>query len=144
MKYSSEDIQMALSYAPVREREVGKNALAALEAEVERLEAEDKLQRKMYADLGDKSVPEAWLAKEKACVKVLEAENGPCGECIRTAYKIRILKKRVKELEELYSELIMAVSSKHEGKTRHQTALRYIQERETSPQAVSVRKALKE
>ena len=30
-----------------------------------------------------------------------------------------------------YSELILAVESKHDGETRHQTALRYIRERET-------------
>ncbi len=28
--------------------------------------------------------------------------------------------------KELYNELIMAVETKHEGETRHQTALRYI------------------
>ena len=30
----------------------------------------------------------------------------------------------------LYHELLMAVESKHEGESRHETALRYIQERE--------------
>jgi hypothetical protein len=32
--------------------------------------------------------------------------------------------------KQLYYELIMAVESKHEGETRHETALRYIRERE--------------
>lgn len=31
----------------------------------------------------------------------------------------------------LYNELIFAVSMKHDGKTRHETALRYIRERES-------------
>jgi hypothetical protein len=35
------------------------------------------------------------------------------------------------ELEAKYQELLGAVESKHEGETRHQTALRYITERET-------------
>ena len=34
------------------------------------------------------------------------------------------------ELHRNYSELIMAVQSKHHNETRHQTALRYISERE--------------
>lgn len=34
------------------------------------------------------------------------------------------------EVRELYCELILAVESKHPGVTRHETALRYIQERE--------------
>lgn len=32
----------------------------------------------------------------------------------------------------LYSELLMAVESKHPGETRHQTALRYIRETEAA------------
>lgn len=38
----------------------------------------------------------------------------------------------VKKVEEAYSELIMAVERKFEGETRHETALRYINERERS------------
>ena len=34
------------------------------------------------------------------------------------------------EVSEAYNELIMAVASKHGGESRHQTALRYIRERE--------------
>jgi len=36
------------------------------------------------------------------------------------------------ELAGLYDQLIYAVSWKHEGETRHETALRYIRERESS------------
>lgn len=36
------------------------------------------------------------------------------------------------ELARRYMELIMAVGSKFPGETRHETALRYIKERETS------------
>mgnify|MGYP003661816039 CR=1 FL=1 len=35
-------------------------------------------------------------------------------------------------LSELYRELLFSVESKHEGESRHDTALRYIRERETS------------
>ena len=35
--------------------------------------------------------------------------------------------------EQDYLELIMAVARKHPGETRHQTALRYIQEAEKAP-----------
>ena len=36
----------------------------------------------------------------------------------------------VEDLETKYQELLTAVSQKYEGETRHQTALRYIRERE--------------
>lgn len=39
----------------------------------------------------------------------------------------------VDRLRSLYEELICAVASKHEGETRHETALRYIREREAQP-----------
>ena len=39
-------------------------------------------------------------------------------------------KARTTALREKYDELIYAVANKHQGETRHQTALRYIQERE--------------
>jgi hypothetical protein len=42
----------------------------------------------------------------------------------------RIIKGCIKESDDLYMELIMAVSSKFENESRHQTALRYIKERE--------------
>ena len=37
------------------------------------------------------------------------------------------------EREREYQELIMAVGNKHEGETRHQTALRYIKQAEQLP-----------
>ena len=42
---------------------------------------------------------------------------------------------RIAELEAAYNELIMAVAQKFYGETRHQTALRYIVERESPPPA---------
>lgn len=39
---------------------------------------------------------------------------------------------RLAELEALYSELVMAVSRKFSGESRHQTALRYIIEAESN------------
>ena len=38
-----------------------------------------------------------------------------------------------RDVTKLYEELLSAVAQKHEGETRHQTALRYIQERESRP-----------
>jgi recombinational DNA repair protein RecR len=42
------------------------------------------------------------------------------------AKEIESLKGKLAEANERYIELIMAVEFKHEGETRHQTALRYI------------------
>lgn len=47
--------------------------------------------------------------------------------------KLATAQARIAELvamNELYNELLMAVGSKYEGETRHETALRYIRERE--------------
>ena len=38
--------------------------------------------------------------------------------------------REVESLRTRYNELLYAVASKHEGETRHETALRYIRERE--------------
>lgn len=40
------------------------------------------------------------------------------------------LSQRVSELENKYYELLYAVASKYANETRHETALRYIRERE--------------
>lgn len=37
----------------------------------------------------------------------------------------------IDRMRTLYNELIYAVATKHDGETRHETALRYIRERET-------------
>lgn len=50
----------------------------------------------------------------------------------RMAYYERNRQERHAELERKYNELIMAVGNKYPGETRHQTALRYIQERESA------------
>mgnify|MGYP001591209675 FL=1 len=41
--------------------------------------------------------------------------------------------REVERLRLLYNELLYAVTSKHEGETRHETAIRYIRERENHP-----------
>ena len=38
--------------------------------------------------------------------------------------------RRAEEVEALYHELLYAVEKKHDGESRHATALRYIRERE--------------
>jgi hypothetical protein len=43
-----------------------------------------------------------------------------------------------------YYELIMAVVNKHEGESRHETALRYIKERENQEGRVAMSNALRE
>lgn len=45
--------------------------------------------------------------------------------------------KRVREVVAPYNELIQAVESKFDGETRHQTALRYIQQAEKKPTQAS-------
>jgi len=47
-------------------------------------------------------------------------------------------KGTVAALKRDYNELIMAVANKHEGETRHQTALRYILEAEQGSSEASV------
>lgn len=39
---------------------------------------------------------------------------------------------RIRELESKYNELLMAVQTKHPEETRHQTALRYIEQQEAA------------
>lgn len=49
------------------------------------------------------------------------------------AHELLEKSERIAELEAAnarYNELLMAVANKYEGETRHQTALRYIEERE--------------
>ena len=49
--------------------------------------------------------------------------------------------REVDKWRTLYYQLLYAVESKHEGETRHETALRYIRERETT---IAVHEAAKE
>ena len=49
-------------------------------------------------------------------------------------------KARIVELEAKYNELIYAVGNKHEGESRHETALRYIREAETVSNEVAYEK----
>ena len=46
-------------------------------------------------------------------------------------------KERVESEQRKYNELLLAVGNKYEGETRHQTALRYIQNAETSNDSVA-------
>lgn len=46
----------------------------------------------------------------------------------------------IKSLAEEYDELIAAVESKYEGESRHETALRYIKERERSIKIKALKK----
>lgn len=73
--------------------------------------------------------------------EVEEAIAAPSPTWVETADKF--YDARIKELEadlwavrEAYNELIMAVGKKHPGETRHQTALRYIQQAERPTEAV--------
>jgi hypothetical protein len=49
---------------------------------------------------------------------------------IQRGDELETLRTRIETLEKDYHELIYAVATKCEGETRHQTALRYIIERE--------------
>ena len=48
-------------------------------------------------------------------------------------YVHKWLEAELADLLKAYDELIYAVATKHEGETRHQTALRYIREAESRP-----------
>lgn len=47
--------------------------------------------------------------------------------------QVKLLESTYRDVRIQHSELIMAVACKFPGETRHQTALRYIQERESAP-----------
>lgn len=49
----------------------------------------------------------------------------------RIADEITALEQRLAEAERLHKELLMGVARKFPGETRHETALRYIKERES-------------
>lgn len=51
--------------------------------------------------------------------------------------EIREAAHELENLHKLYYKLLWAVSSVHKGETRHQTALRYIQERENRAQCAA-------
>lgn len=59
-------------------------------------------------------------------------------EAIQTEFAQKAVEKadsfkldELERLQKLYNELLYEVARKYEGETRHQTALRYIRERET-------------
>ena len=64
-------------------------------------------------------------------------------ECINCALA-EFEDERVEWKKGGYYELIMAVVNKHEGESRHDTALRYIKERENQEGRVATSNALKE
>lgn len=66
---------------------------------------------------------DAWRHSESK--KALESENKELRQ-----EEVKRLKKRIKALKSKYNELLMAVSRVDPEETRHQTALRYIQQRE--------------
>lgn len=57
-------------------------------------------------------------------------QNVVCGSGAQSV--IYLPGRGLDRLRAKYDELIYAVASKHEGETRHETALRYIREREAS------------
>ena len=58
------------------------------------------------------------------------SENFPNASNVEFSVDSNLVQKGYLELLNLYNELIMAVQAKHANETRHQTALRYIKERE--------------
>lgn len=81
----------------------------------------------------ESKVKDFWLQNLKGCIYeehlskfisnlLAEAESKARKEC-QEKYEI---------VANLYNELLMAVGNKYDGETRHQTALRYIKQAETS------------
>jgi hypothetical protein len=69
--------------------------------------------------------------------------GGYCPECVAESMKeLRSLRAENARQRSEYMELIYAVATKHPNETRHQTALRYIMQRE-SQQAHGPDKALR-
>lgn len=82
---------------------------------------------------------------------VSATETAPLVPGARTHAVEQLLKRHVSalspphdrdEVERLYSELIMNVSRKYEGESRHETALRYIREREADAEIGEERASL--
>lgn len=57
---------------------------------------------------------------------------------LELAEKYLALEAKLSKMEDDYHELLLAVVNKHEGETRHETALRYITEHENRPATESL------
>ena len=84
---------------------------------------------------------EQWVWEQRQrLLELPEADQRLILQMLREAMSFadRQREERVADVEQKYMELIYAVGMKHEGETRHETALRYIREREKpNDQAVS-------
>ena len=74
----------------------------------------------------------------EAKIEQLEAEN----DSLRQLHTAQM--EENERLREQYYELIWAVANKHPDESRHETALRYITERENQEGRVAMSNALKE
>ena len=82
--------------------------------------------------MGDQDLEER-AKKIESRIKELEAREHHL-PAKNNALRVQIDRKnkRIEELQEKYSELIMAVAQKFPDESRHETALRYIQQREST------------
>ena len=77
----------------------------------------------------DKEQPEQWANRAKKLLNVFAENDLPeVSGCIT---KPKPQPEQPKPTDELYNELLFAVGNKYPNETRHQTALRYIQQAET-------------
>ena len=90
-------------------------------------------------DRCEHSIPESPITLHGICIscyrqrlqEVLKWQTA-VGTRFMWADELRATEVRVVELEGKYNDLIMSVSQKHKGETRHDTAKRYILRAETS------------
>ena len=80
------------------------------------------------------------LSAHKSCVESLQAELEAERAELKKQYQIEIrtnenythAREQYLAISDMYSELLHAVESKHNGETRHETALKYIKQAENS------------
>lgn len=139
------------------------NAIDALnyESRIERLQAENDALRAMHdAAPSVEAEPVAWIStlqerghdygkKRLDWVPIQSLQPGLYAHTPLYTHPAAPQPAALPELSEtrgirlLYEELVFAVGNKHHGETRHQTALRYIQQAETSSVSSAAKAALK-
>lgn len=117
--------------AEEQEKPLPNNAMIAVLCDSVRLTRE--YLRLAALDTGKEPVPTAWLCTvERPGLACAPDKHHPDCPLVR--------KEAGPDYQALYHELLLSVGNKYEGETRHQTALRYIREREQPTGQANARK----
>lgn len=94
---------------------------------------------RIYEDPSEKEIGDRLCAEIEAnfkCPHVVSSDEGSSycqlaeASVTKMGNEIAKLKEKIEVTQKAYMELIMAVQTPHKGEIRHETALRYIRERE--------------